>query len=274
MGRHALRYWDGTRWTERISDAGRVGSDPVDAELATFLADRGGDARARWPGWVAPLSVGVGLSAIVLAGIVARLVDTGGSSPAGPLAAGSLTLYSILLLCCWGVRRSLGTQRGMAFDFGFRFKAGDIGWGFVASIVGRVAAVLVALPFAFVDEEFVAPDAQRVEGIEREAVVLIAFTISALVLAPIFEELFFRGLLQRALENVVHTAWAIAIASVLFGLAHISLDVGRANVGVVAATGAAGAVFGVTAHVTKRLGCAIAAHAAFNLIPTLVVWTV
>lgn len=274
MGRHALRFWDGAQWTERISDAGRVGTDPVDVDLAEFLSQRGGDPRARWPGWVAALSVGVGLVAIVLAGVAARLADTGASSPAVPLAVGSVTLYSILLACCWAVRRSLGTQRGMAFDFGLHFRWGDIGWGFVASLVGRIAAVLLMLPFAFADEDFVVPDAQRVEGIERTAVVLVAFTVSAFVLAPIFEELFFRGLLQRSLENVVHTVWAIAIASLLFGLAHISVDVGRANVGTVAATGAAGAVFGVTAHITRRLGCAIAAHAAFNLIPVMFVWTV
>lgn len=273
VGRHALRYWDGTRWTERISDAGRVGTDPVDADLADFLAHRGGDPRARWPGWVAALSVGVGVGAIVVAGVVTRWVDTGGS-PAGPLAAGSLTLYSIFLACCWAVRHKLGTQRGMAFDFGFTFRAGDAGWGFVVSLVARLAAVLLMLPFAFADEDFVVPDAQRVEDIERSALVLVVFTVSAVVLAPIFEELFFRGLLQRSLENVVHTAWAITIASFLFGLAHISVDVGRANVGTVAATGAAGAVFGVTAHLTRRLGCAVAAHAAFNIIPTLVVWTV
>ncbi len=28
-GRHELRYWDGTRWTEHVSDAGTTGTDPV-----------------------------------------------------------------------------------------------------------------------------------------------------------------------------------------------------------------------------------------------------
>jgi Protein of unknown function (DUF2510) len=30
-GRHELRYWDGSRWTEHVSDAGVTGQDPVDA---------------------------------------------------------------------------------------------------------------------------------------------------------------------------------------------------------------------------------------------------
>ena len=29
MGRHEHRYWDGTQWTDQVSDAGQVSSDPV-----------------------------------------------------------------------------------------------------------------------------------------------------------------------------------------------------------------------------------------------------
>lgn len=28
-GRHELRYWDGTRWTEHVSDRGQLGTDPA-----------------------------------------------------------------------------------------------------------------------------------------------------------------------------------------------------------------------------------------------------
>ncbi|HWU22613.1 MAG TPA: DUF2510 domain-containing protein, partial [Nocardioides sp.] len=33
-GRHELRYWDGTQWTEHVSDQGTVGSDPLEASSA------------------------------------------------------------------------------------------------------------------------------------------------------------------------------------------------------------------------------------------------
>jgi hypothetical protein len=29
-GRHAYRYWDGTRWTSNVADDGRTASDPID----------------------------------------------------------------------------------------------------------------------------------------------------------------------------------------------------------------------------------------------------
>jgi hypothetical protein len=31
-GRHQLRYWDGTRWTEHVSDNGVSGVDPLDGQ--------------------------------------------------------------------------------------------------------------------------------------------------------------------------------------------------------------------------------------------------
>jgi len=34
MGRHEHRYWDGTQWTEHVSDAGRGSSDPLVAPTA------------------------------------------------------------------------------------------------------------------------------------------------------------------------------------------------------------------------------------------------
>ena len=29
LGRHELRFWDGTRWTDHVSDGGATSSDPV-----------------------------------------------------------------------------------------------------------------------------------------------------------------------------------------------------------------------------------------------------
>jgi membrane protease YdiL (CAAX protease family) len=272
LGRHSLRYWDGDRWTERVSDGGRLGTDPADAELAEWLAQRGGEQRAAWPGWVAPSSVAVAIAAIAGANLAARLVDDSGASAEVVLAVGGLTLYGALLAFCWFVRRRVGTARGMRFDFAFVFKASDVGWGFLVSVAGRLAAVALVLPLIFIDEDYVVGDTDRFEGVGDDLPVLIGFTIVAVVMAPIFEELFFRGLLQRALEGMFPTALAIGIASLLFGFAHLSTEMGRANVGVVAATGAAGAVLGVTVHVTRRLGRAVVAHAIFNIVPVLTLW--
>lgn len=236
------------------------------------MQEHGGDRRALWPGWVAPSSVLVAVGAIVGAGAVGRAADAADAGNVVVLAAGAGTLYGILLAFSWYVRRRLGTERGMRFDFGLTFRWSDIPFGFLLSVIGRFAAAVVLLPLILIDEDYVSPDRSAFEGVGDGVPALIGLTIVAVVLAPIFEELFFRGVLQRSLDSVLPPWAAIAIASVLFGMAHLSLDLGPANVGVVLAITAAGAVLGITAHVTKRLGRSIAAHAVFNVVPVLFAW--
>ena len=80
------------------------------------------------------------------------------------------------------------------------------------------------------------------------------------VLAPIFEELFYRGLMQRALlKRGLSPRLAIAATALIFGGSHLQLLQLPALV-------LAGAVFGWLAHHHGRLGPAIAAHVAFNMV--------
>jgi membrane protease YdiL (CAAX protease family) len=273
LGRHALRFWDGEQWTERVSDGGRLATDAVDLELAGWMEEHGGDKRARWPGWVAPSAVVVAVASSLIAGVGARAVDALDVGRLAAFATGATILYGLLLAFSWHVRRRLGTEHGMRFDYGLHFKANDIGWGFLLSIAGRLGAAIVLVPIALIDEDYVSPDRSAFEGVGDGVTALVAITVVAVVMAPIFEELFFRGVLQRSLDSVLPAWAAIAVASVLFGLAHVSLDLGPANVGVVLAITVAGAVLGITAHVTKRLGRAIWTHAIFNIVPVALAWS-
>ena len=83
--------------------------------------------------------------------------------------------------------------------------------------------------------------------------------------APFFEELFFRGVLLRALARLFGTfggwvgpALAIVVTGVLFGLAHAeSLQLlGLAVFGI---------ILSFVAYRTGRLGMNMVAHATFNL---------
>ena len=80
------------------------------------------------------------------------------------------------------------------------------------------------------------------------------------VLAPIFEELFYRGLMQRSLLKRGLPPWvAVGTTALVFGASHLQLLQLPALV-------LAGAVFGWLAHHFGRLGPAIAAHVAFNMV--------
>ena len=77
------------------------------------------------------------------------------------------------------------------------------------------------------------------------------------MVAPFVEELYFRGLLMRALWGRMGRLAAVVLAAVLFGLAHVQLLQLPALV-------AFGLVAGILAASTRRLAPAMWAHAAFN----------
>ena len=95
---------------------------------------------------------------------------------------------------------------------------------------------------------------------------LVGLVLTAVVGAPIVEELFFRGLLLRSLEHRLGAGWAVGGSSVLFGLAHPN-DLPAAGVALVMTSLAVLAlVLALLVVRTGRLAAAIVAHAAFNAI--------
>ena len=87
---------------------------------------------------------------------------------------------------------------------------------------------------------------------------MVVLFLIIVVLAPVIEELFFRGLLLRALERRFGSGWAIAGSSGLFGLSHVQGIQLPALVmfGAIAAW--------LTVRSGGRLGPAIFAHIGFN----------
>ena len=151
--------------------------------------------------------------------------------------------------------------------FGLRFKAMDALAGVGVAAAARLAATIVVVPIVLIDTELVGTNTTVFGAVEEDAAALAVLVLIALLGAPLVEEIFFRGLFQRALECARPAAQAVALQAVLFGLVHFSPAFGRANVTIMAATATAGVVFGATARSTRRLGPGIAGHAVFNLLP-------
>ncbi|MBQ7535047.1 MAG: CPBP family intramembrane metalloprotease [Stomatobaculum sp.] len=80
----------------------------------------------------------------------------------------------------------------------------------------------------------------------------------AVVLSPVLEELAFRGLLLRRVENAAGTLPAVLLSSLLFGLYH-----GNLTQGIAAA--AAGLLLGYAYVKTDSLLVTVVMHAAVNL---------
>ena len=152
-------------------------------------------------------------------------------------------------------RRGSGS---LAHDFGLRFRGvdGAIALGATLGVTQLIA--LVYLPLSrFISDEQVAEPARELTERAGEGVGFGLLVVMVVIGAPLAEELFFRGLVQPALIRRLGPPVGILGGAAVFGLAHFQAPQFPALF-------VLGIVLGALAHGTRRLGPAIATHAAFN----------
>jgi uncharacterized protein len=97
----------------------------------------------------------------------------------------------------------------------------------------------------------------------------VAFFFAAVIVAPVVEELFFRGLFFRALRDR-YGFWVGALGSgLLFGLFHAGVGDLAQNVMLQIVIGSFGVVLAAIYEWRGSLGANIATHAAFNLVTVI-----
>jgi uncharacterized protein len=229
------------------------------------------DATAAGPRWGLG-EVAVGLVVAVLgASLVSTilLVATGRTGPGDradlPLslvAIGQAGLWAGLLgVPLWAAwTKGAGPMR----DFRIRFTGKDVALGGLAGAILQIPVLpLLYGPLLWLldrtTEELEGPARELTEkATDPLGVVLLILIVG--IGAPIVEEIFYRGLLQGALiKRGMRPGLAIAASSLAFGAMHLQLLQLPALV-------AFGALAGVLYHRTGRLGSAIAAHVAFNMV--------
>ncbi|MGP0032794.1 MAG: lysostaphin resistance A-like protein [Acidimicrobiales bacterium] len=166
----------------------------------------------------------------------------------------------------WLASRTQGTRHFVS-DLGLRFRVIDL-VGIAVGIGGQIAVGIMYAPFQHDIHDFNAPS-QKLTGASHGGGFLV-IAVATVIVAPFMEELFFRGLLLKALVRLFTpaAAWrarglgvvlAVIVDGVLFGLAHgewVQLA-GLALFGVVLAA---------ISYRTGRLGMNMVAHATFNLV--------
>lgn len=152
-------------------------------------------------------------------------------------------------------------SRSLSTDFGLRMRWLDLPVGLAAGFatqLGLVVVIALVYPLLGIDPEQVGASAEELTASATDALGVVLLIAIVALAAPLFEELFYRGLWLRAVERRWGTGWAVATSSVIFGLIHFQLYDLPALMG-----------FGVVAALltvrTGRLGPAIWAHVAFNL---------
>ena len=152
-------------------------------------------------------------------------------------------------------------------DFGWWARPADLLRGVVIAYAAAVAGGL-AVTFW--------PDGWTTNAewlTSADAATVAVFAAFAVVAAPLFEELVFRGLLQRTLTSRYGAPTAIVIQGAVFGLYHLRLDGGADNLVNVVYIAVWGMVVGFAAHRWRRLGPGMAAHALTNILVTAAVIT-
>jgi hypothetical protein len=159
-------------------------------------------------------------------------------------------------------RKGLGSLRT---DFGLVVHRRDL-WIIVVGVALEIALSVLIFPITNLvhQGQDVVKDLDQARGVH---LVLIAF-VAGLV-APVCEELLFRGLLLRALRRRVSPTAAVAISAIVFALAHPMLDPTWGTFAVVPALFALGAISGVAALRRGDLSVSILLHVGFNLLTTV-----
>ncbi len=167
----------------------------------------------------------------------------------------------------WLASRTQGT-RDFVRDLGLRFRPIDL-VGIAVGIGGQILVAVMYAPFQRHIHNFNAPSQRLTGGAHGGGFVIIA--LATVVVAPFMEELFFRGLVLKALVRLMtplraaggaRTAGvvvAVVVDGLLFGLAHgewVQL----------AGLAAFGMVLAGISYRTGRLGMNMVAHASFNLV--------
>lgn len=157
-------------------------------------------------------------------------------------------------------------------DIGFTVRVIDLGWGpvvWLGAIGAQVAvgAIVVALGLPLVG------NAEGIDQIRADRTYVVSLVITAVVAAPIVEEMVFRGVVMRGLRSRLPMTAVIIVQGLLFGVAHIDPARASGNIGLVLVLSGVGIAFGVAAALLGRLGPSIVAHAIFNATVLLIVLT-
>jgi membrane protease YdiL (CAAX protease family) len=159
-------------------------------------------------------------------------------------------------------RKGRGSLRA---DFGLVVHARDL-WAVPAGIGLEIALALMVFPISDLvqnQRQGVVNDLESAHGLHLAVLALFAG-----VIAPVCEELLFRGLLLRALRRRFSPVVAVAVSALVFALAHPALDPSWGTFVIVPALFGMGALSGAVAVRRGDLSVSILLHIGFNFLTT------
>lgn len=159
-------------------------------------------------------------------------------------------------------------QRSLAKDFGLDIRGIDVGWGLLGGFGALVVSVAGGVLWTVISGD---PSPTNAEFLPSSPGLVGALVLWLLVGVgtPIAEELFFRGLMLRAVARRWSIPVGVVASSIVFGMFHITAF-SFAGLFIVFVTASYGVVFAVLAvRANGRLGPSIVAHATVNSVAVL-----
>lgn len=179
--------------------------------------------------------------------------------------------FGMLLALAWvSQRRGTGS---LSEDFGFAIRLRDVGFILLGMLL-LLALAYALLPLANLLGADETPQ-MTTDAIARttDLQTKIMIVLGVAVITPIIEEMTFRGLLLRYLEERVTPRRALVMSAAIFGLFHVLGTTGAAGaVLALIQTFLAGLVLGYVTQRSGKLSRAIYVHGGFNLITVLVLF--
>ncbi|WP_202968488.1 CPBP family intramembrane glutamic endopeptidase [Pseudonocardia sp. HH130629-09] len=170
------------------------------------------------------------------------------------------TILAALTCVVW--TRVFGS--GPVSDLGLQFRWEDVGIGLLIGVAGLFVTIPAALAYLYL----VGPDLTTSVGVAFEGIrttwpVALAVMVGVVVIAPVCEEIVYRGLLWNAVAHWIGNRWVVfVLTTAVFALAH--LEFLRAPLLFVVAL-----PLGIARLLTGRVTAGIVAHAVNNFLPGL-----
>jgi membrane protease YdiL (CAAX protease family) len=252
------RWWDGSGWTHYTEQWFQPPAVTVDPTVRA-----GGIA-------ILGFLVGIALSVAITVPLV--LVGFEATDPAVLLGSMIGLWIGMGGACVIAVRRK-GT--GSLRDLGLvRPRWIDPVLGLGLGIGSLIAVAMVAALLNLVDADLLPGEREDLTrpADQGGAVAIGVLYLVAVVGAPFFEELYFRGLVQGTLRARWGVGIALVVQALLFAIVHLNPDAGLGNVGIYLVIVTVGVGLGAIRQLSGRLPPGMFTHAAYNaIIVTLVV---
>jgi membrane protease YdiL (CAAX protease family) len=222
----------------------------------------------RWPAWYGPAAFGAALLAGVLVSAIVGLIagalggfSDGDLDESGPLVTILGTLVVDTILIAAAVLFASFKLRPRPWHFGLRRTRfwPAVGWSVLGMVVFYVVAGAYSALLGPQPEQTVTEDL----GLRQSTAYLVLGGILVVVIAPIAEEVFFRGFFYRALRTSLPISLAVLIDGAVFGVIHYT---GPDSLTILPVLAVLGAIFCLIYERTGSLYPVIALHALNNTV--------